>query len=238
MSRRRRRVLAAAMGGFSPIQLAPMAWYDASTTPVGSVATWNDISGNGYNAIQLVFLNQPTCTANQINGLNSLVFNGMNALVLPSGLFLVPNGDNTLFVVGKIASETGNAQYYISMTELLSVRWYLRSSATAGNNLFLSSTGTTGGVSVAAGDNTLPHIMSCYKSGTTQSISINNAAAATNTNGANESGIDGGQIGALAMGGFITGQIGEIIIFNKLLSPSEIIQVNQYLGAKWGITIS
>lgn len=226
-------------GGFAPTSLSGLvAWYDAATTSTGAVASWTDKSGNGNNATQGTGSAQPTCTANQLSGLNTLLFDGGDSLTLPSGLYSLANGDNTCFVVSKRNTETGSAEYDWSLTEGGSVRHYSRFSATAGNNLYLNATVTTGGVSISGGTNTSYQIKSMFKSSTTLSIQINNATATTNTNGANENGIDGGSIGALAGSGFLTGGIGEIIMYNRALTAAEIVSINRYLSGKWGITIA
>lgn len=215
-----------------------LMWLDATTISTGAVSSWTDMSGNGYHATQSDELLQPVCEAAQLNGKNTVLFE-LQFLDLPAGVFSIANGDNTCFVVSKIEGELGTAQYDWGLTEGGSLRHYSRFSATAGNNLFLSSTSNTGGVSVSGATNTNYLIKSMYKSGTTQSIQINNGTAATNTNGANESGVDNGNIGAFADGsGPLLGHIAEILWYNTKLTAGQILHNNQYLSAKWGITIA
>lgn len=48
--------------GFSPIDLSPYTWYDASTgvTEVGNnISQWDDQSGNGFDVVQPTGANQP-----------------------------------------------------------------------------------------------------------------------------------------------------------------------------------
>lgn len=224
----------------SPLRPLPgmMAWYDATQTPTGAVSQWNDLSGTGNHVTQGTGAAQPTCTANQQNGKNTLLFDGGDSLAFASGMFGLPNADNTCFVVSKRNTETGSAEYDWSFTEAGSVRHYSRFSATSGNNLYLNNTTTTGGVSNTGSTNTAYVIKAMFKSGTTLSLSVNNNTAATNTNGANEPGIDAGSIGALAGTGFLTGGIGEIIMYSGVLSTNQIYQNVFYLAKKWGITIA
>ncbi len=218
------------------------AWFDAADTStiahtLGSVSQWNDKSGNGYHVTQAVALVQPGTGAVTLNGLNVLTFDGGDNLAIPSGLFTIPNSDNAVFAVAKITSETGLAQYVLSMTESASVRHYMRFSATAGNILFHNATITTGGISNTGNTNTNHQILTGYKSGTTLSMQVNGDTPATNTGGGNEAGIDAGTIGSLVAGGFLTGEIAEVFIYSRAPSADEIKSLNFYLSLKWGIAL-
>lgn len=215
-----------------------MLWHDATQTPTGAVSSWTDFSGNGYHSTQGTGAAQPTCTANQQNGKNTILLDGGDALNFNSAMYALPNADNTCFVVSKRNTETGSAEYDWSFTEAGSVRHYSRFSATTGNNLYLNNTATTGGVSNTGSTNTNYVIKAMYKSGTTLAESVNNNTFVTNTNGANEPGIDAGTIGSLAGTGFLTGGIGEIIMYSGVLSTNQIYNNVFYLAKKWGITIA
>lgn len=71
---------------FSPLDLSPQAWYDASDTSTitqsgGAVSQWNDKSGNGRNVTQSTAAAQPGTGAITQNGLNVLTFDGGDRLV-------------------------------------------------------------------------------------------------------------------------------------------------------------
>lgn len=74
----------ALLGGlkaFSPLDLSPQAWYDASDTSTitqsgGAVSQWNDKSGNGRHVTQATAARQPGTGAVTQNGLNVLTFDG------------------------------------------------------------------------------------------------------------------------------------------------------------------
>lgn len=224
----------------TPLNLNPLAWYDASDTPTGSVATWVDKSGNGNDATQGTGSAQPTCTANQLNGLNGLVFNGNDTLALPSALYSLPNGSNTAFFVSKRNTETGSVNRLITIAEGGSSRYRVAYQDTAGTIRFQSRSAVGGEVDSTGNTNTDFNIITTRRAGTTQAISVNNGSETTNTNGADESGCDSAFIGATGTGSseFLTGAICEILIFDKSLSTAQITQVNTYLANKWGITIS
>jgi hypothetical protein len=70
---------------FSPLDLSPALWLDASdtatiTASLGSVSQWDDKSGNGRNVTQGTAAAQPTTGASTLNGLNVLNFDGGDRL--------------------------------------------------------------------------------------------------------------------------------------------------------------
>lgn len=228
---------------FSPASVPGLAaWFDAAdiatiTESSGAVSQWNDKSGNNYHLTQGTGASQPGTGSATQNGLNVLTFDGGDHLNMPSGMFTIPNGDNASFAVAKINTEAATTQYLMSRTEAGSVRNYIRFSPTAGNILFHSAATNLGGVSNTGNTNTNHQIISCYRSGTTQSIQVNGDTAATNANGASEPGIDAGTFGSLVAGGFLTGQIAEYFEYNRAPSADEILSLNFYLSLKWGIAL-
>jgi len=71
---------------FTPLDLAPALWLDASDTATitaasGSVSQWDDKSGNGRNVTQGTAAAQPTTGAATLNGLNVLSFDGGDRLI-------------------------------------------------------------------------------------------------------------------------------------------------------------
>jgi hypothetical protein len=64
---------------FSPSDLSPTLWLDASDTDTisdtaGAVDTWSDKSGNSNDVVQATADNKPTTGTATINGLNALSF--------------------------------------------------------------------------------------------------------------------------------------------------------------------
>jgi hypothetical protein len=77
-------VTATTTAPFSPLDLSPALWLDASDTSTitldtgSSVSNWADKSGNGYDMGQLTAINQPDSGTRTLNGLNVLAFSGSN----------------------------------------------------------------------------------------------------------------------------------------------------------------
>lgn len=226
---------------FAPANLYGLqAWYDATQTPVGAVSSWVDQSGKSNSATQGTGAQQPTSTAAQLNGNNTLLFVGASTqnLVIPAAIYTVPNGDNTLVVVAKSTSTTAQ-QRIISMASTGTTNYALEYTSGA-STVGFQSRNVSGGMIVSSVITRTNYNIFCgFKSGTTQSISVNNGAAQTNSLGVNSATINSALIGSnAALTVPLDGGIAELLIYNRALSSSEIIAINQYLSQKWGIAIS
>lgn len=98
-----RRLLAAGVP-FSPADLSPELWLDASDTATitsssGSVSQWNDKSSNGRNVTQGTGGAQPTTGSFTQNGLNVLSFDGGDSLAASTASHwtFLHNGSSYLF---------------------------------------------------------------------------------------------------------------------------------------------
>jgi hypothetical protein len=217
----------------------PFAWYSALNTPLGAVASWPDISGNERHATQNTGTKQPTNTAGQLNGKPALYFDNGDTLVLPSSFYALAAGAFTLFAVADRTSESGASDVIFSLSEAGATRTYLRFESVSGQVNFTSN--TTGGSAVTRTGltNTNYQIFRALRNGTSLQIQANNGAVGAGAFGADETGIDAAHIGSMAdSANYLDGYIAEIIVFNYALSAQEIIDVNTYLSAKWGIAIS
>lgn len=68
-------------GPFSPGDLSPFVWYDATAADsiihaAGSVSQWEDLSGNARHLTQGDGSRQPTTGTATMNGLNAIDFDG------------------------------------------------------------------------------------------------------------------------------------------------------------------
>jgi hypothetical protein len=122
----------------TPLNLSPLLWLDASDEDTivssgGSVSQWNDKSGNGNNATQGTGSAQPATGSTTQNGLNVLDFDGGDELMLPSGVYTIPTGSNTIFVVSKLAAEAGQIDVILGMGEVgVDNKYFLLYNPTAG----------------------------------------------------------------------------------------------------------
>lgn len=217
-------------------------WLDAADSStileedtVGLVSKWLDKSGNSFDSTQSIGSRQPTTNASTQNGHNITDYDGGDLLVMPSGVFPIPGGPTTSFVVAKTSLDT-TFQRIFAMTDgtadMFSVAF---SSISQRINYHHSSTGLT--VTVDGIDKSEMLIITATRSGTALTLSVNG----TSNNNANGSDVvvDRAFISSdsSAPSSPLTGSIGEVIIYDRLLSASEISANEAYLSNKWGITI-
>ena len=231
-------------GMLTPASISGLfAWYDATDTSTltmvaNAVSQWNDKSGNGYNVTQGTGSKQPTYTTNQQNGLATLVFDGGDTLVMPSGVYAFANGNQTLFCVAKRNTEAGTVNRLMSMNSGGAANFRLilgYSSVAASIQYGCNGTGTI--ASKAGATNTNYQIILGGLSSTTQSITFNNNTKSTGTGAAQV--VDSAYIGSNTdTDRYLTGGIGEIIMYNRALDSNEELAINRYLASKWGITLA
>jgi len=116
---------------FTPAQIPSLqAWFDPSQTggvtqTAGAVSILNDLSGNSNSVSQAKPGLQPVFTANGINGLGSLSFNGKNYL---SGAAFSANlfNESTVFVVTNQADATQDSSVLFSGSYDADPHWGLK----------------------------------------------------------------------------------------------------------------
>lgn len=137
-----------------------------------------------------------------------------------------------MFGAGNSGQATNSSKFFgISATS--GGKWYSGVRNAAGTTKDILSTGAS---------NTNKNIFAFFNSGSVGSIQVNNAAA--DPSGAAQAPgtttIDRVAIGSYprsANGSFWDGQIGEICLYNTLLTTAQILTVVQYMGTRWGVTI-
>lgn len=208
-----------------------------SALALDRISQWNDKSGYGNHATQATVLKQPIYNPARLNGKAVVTYDGVSGFSLPSGLYTIPNGDNTMFFVDKHIGAINI--FLIHMTEAGGSRQYIIQS-TAGQNYYLNNTTGTGQVALTGVTNSNPQIIMSQLSGTTQKLAVNNGTPVTNTNGAYESGINAAGLGANStVASFhLTGDMAMVLIYNRALTDAEIISVNQWISARTAIIIA
>jgi len=239
-------------GSFDPSQLSGLAlWLKADTGVTldgsGNVSSWADQSGNGRNATQTDAAKRPTVTSGGVNGLPSLVFSGAQTL-LGSGALLA-NGV-TAFIVAKYNSASGRSAicnlgtqnasspsriFAIEQNTFLSAgKLGLYTSSNSFDSSFQSSANQVR-VTVASdlvSGSSVPSTTVYRVNGANQTLTSTSGGTLYDFNirlGTNW------LIGDIGSGvGYFSGKLSEIIVFDKKLSHSEILQVEDYL-VKYGV---
>ncbi len=221
---------------FTPLSVANLsAWYDASdatsVTTVPGVTRWNDKSGNAPNLTTTAQENLwPVTAANSINGLTTVAFAGGQYLDAASGF--PTSSDYTVAAVAQFTGAGSNNIFSGYTTAGTSHALY-------GNNVMTPTLWQNGNVVSAPSTGTAAFLaVATSTTAGAGSIYVNGGAAASastaNTPVSDASIEVGGFAGAA---NFLTGNIGEILVYHTVLSTAERQFVEGYLACKWGLTL-
>jgi hypothetical protein len=241
-----------APSGFNPKTIAGLsAWLDAADTSTttlngSTVSEWRDKSGRGIAATQPTALNQPDSTGS-INGRRALLFNGSsNYMTCSGGSF----ANQTFFMVARRGASGS------SRGAIFSYRASASDLTSNSDSAFTLTYGTAAqenlGFDPITGTPTLFRNGASVARGTVAGITANSYSTAPfpNTTDAvlltinSGSSLAGAKNFAICCDSFSGGAIrpyaatvGEVLIYNRVLSATEIATVERYLAAKWGVTL-
>ena len=226
-------------------------WLDASIQASGAVATWEDQFVTGNDAIQATGVEQPISGSSSINGVNVITFDAasaQNLLISSFGSFMSGSDKTcTVFAVLRHTVATQQSAWSFGNSASDNAIYAGGTSSTSGKFRALKRDDFNGTIApIGTNDTTLgdplivTHALAAdgltvdtYINGT-QDIAAGNINVSTTT-------IDEFMIGGIPFAAGATapwdGDIGEIIMYNRALSSTEITDVNNYLSPKWGITI-
>lgn len=224
---------------FSPLDLSPALWLDASDTATitqvaNAVSQWNDKSGNARHATQGTGSNQPI-TGSSINGRNAIDFDGSNDRLIVPAAILTGTGNLTWFFLVKPDGFGSNNQIFrfnVTGGHEANVAFY-----TTGTELSFGHTASFQFSALSLTADTTPQIIGCWRGGSSQRVTKNGTLGSASTGAETVTGITGGQIGSDIFGGLaFNGLVAEVIVYHRDLSTQEKNQIGSYLAAKWGVT--
>ena len=216
-------------------------WLDAQdgasiSTSGGQVTQWDDKSGNGFHATQPDPLRQPTVSPTAINGNQGVRFQG--AAVFNS----TDPGDDGLFL-GTLNVQRPYSIFMVSQYHGANQSRTLQSRDT--NWLLGNWNGNTAhfvggfvGPNVAAGtNNAVAHlgVGSFYESTYSRTGDLGGRAAGGSSPGRLALGTPELMTGTNGFGEPSQADIGEVLIYNRLLADNEQRTVNNYLASRWGM---
>jgi hypothetical protein len=239
-----------------PVKNGLALWLDAaddttfSYSSGTSVSQWRDKSGNNRHFFQATAGNQPSRSA-VVNSRKAIQFTAASSQYLRYNSKIINNTTGgSVFVAWRTAGETGAyssiLDNYHCGSNALGAGFQIERNVT--NNQYYWGFQTSG----CSNAGFIP--ATSYSNDTTNSIWITKDST-TITGGLNGTSVTpssspsatwieddkGWTIGAWgggteSFGRFFNGINCEVIIFNRGLSPTEVKQINTYLGQKWGIS--
>lgn len=250
------RLLRPLASGFSPRQIAGLAaWWDSTdnstiTTDTG-VSAWVD-KVNGYTLDQATGANQPTLST--INGKQAFDYNGSSQFLEAddAGLIAEANGasvnDTTIFYVGEIdavsssaygvafgSTDDGTPVYAVLQPIQSGSVWRVFYRGDDNNNQTLVS-------STAQYSNGTPYVLA--QSTASSIVGRANGAevvSASNTASGDTMLTTRLGVGALArtsVSNYWNGRIGDVLIYNRVLTTAEIQRVERWLAGKFGVPLA
>lgn len=225
-----------------------------------AVSTWEDKSGNGYDATQSTSANQPVFKKNIINGKPSILFDGVNdTLSVPSSTSIfkfLHSTDSTVFLVcqaGLVANPAVNMTLIHTANSTTLKGIYIRyddastNNDRIGHNIYFGTSGQT----VSSQQTTLGsfpanqfnyiNVVSKPTNATASersAIQINNGTIRKGNAATGVASTDDASLN-LTIGGysltFLNGYISEILIYNKALTSGEIASIHNYIKSKWDL---
>lgn len=242
---------------FNVKDFAPALWLDAADSNTlydavsggalvaagGTVARWEDKSGNGRHATQSILANRPLRTVGAQNTRDVLRFDGTNDTMTCPALPTSAT-DFSVVIVGRHAAKTwtGNfnteLQAYIEMPHLITRGWVLQTRPDQGANRFQFCAFPTSG-SIGIIRDVLPNQYNVLVG-----TRIQNGADSFSVNGVNQTNSNTTawvfqnsplNIGSWNGQRFLQGDILEIMIFSYVLSTAQRQSIERYLANKWGL---
>ena len=212
---------------FKPLSMEGIqAYFDASVLDVGNVPIWEDLTGNGNNLV--ASSNPPVVIPSSLNGLNTLAFDA-TPMVFPSTFKIQPNA--SIYMIVKSNSVGGALQSIMGtqgITAVTGPRFYI-----AYHNGYLMRTQgrqTSSGVTIQ--DDFVVFGVRHNEVGD-MVLQVNDAIVEVDGH-ITEYNDEVVQFGFSSYRGF-KGEIGELIIFDKMLSDKEHSAMYEYLKEKWGV---
>lgn len=234
-----------------PLTIPPLAraWFDFSdqatiTSSSNNASSVKDKAGTIYSLSQGTTINQPKTGTRTHNGLNVLDFDGNDFMQF--NLNTAVSSPFTIFIIGQYDTSSTQQSLIGRQTSAIAGQFVIRkevNSTTFNSFLFGSGGQSSSAVIPQAVGNLNPNIHQVNFSGVGSSAinySLNGSAAYV---GANINGYDNTVATSLVIGsnsntsGSLDGWIGEIIIYDRVLTSDQILFINRYLSKKWGVAL-
>jgi fibronectin type 3 domain-containing protein len=232
-----------------PTAPAVTAWFKANAIAGlangATVASWLDASGNGFTALQLTASKRPTYVVNAMNGLPVVRFNSANSTYLS---FNRPVSNDWTMLIVYQSSQTNQG----TGTSFWQGAGLVNGDQPGVANDFGTQLNANGQVTVGTGNpdtavssgngfnNGQPHVVTFERTESTGELAlyVDGTEDATGTGGTNsQTAPPTLWLGAVPSGGgFLSGDISEVMMFNTVLSDANRAVEESMLECKYGIS--
>jgi hypothetical protein len=213
-------------------------WLDAGqgvqTDEYGNVSQWYDAAGNSKHATQPFVEQRPALIDKGLNNLPVIRFDGINDMLVGQNLY-ADEHNMSIFVVHKYdGNRLANVQTLLAQQSSGGTKYRLYTNAkTNFTTLFGVGTGTPVGVIASGSDYfTLTSVVSSSQTSIFSNGMPNASATLGNITGLESEFVIGAHLSNNITQVF-SGDIAEIIIFNRALSPEERKKIDTYLLSKY-----
>ena len=217
-----------------------------------SVQRWENQSDVAMSVSQANAELRPTYVSASIGGLPAVHFDGTNDLLHDTENTLLPAGSaRTIFVVGRLADETGGALFTFGRTRQNGSSVFTAQHIRIGGNYYVYSDGVNGAGNTTAPAEQLatlqqPFVTSFISSGVGHKLHVRVNATALATSQPGGVGIDRGSPG-FTIGSredippsdqVWSGEISEILIYDRQLTSEQLDTIGIYLATKYDLATS
>lgn len=218
-----------------------------------SVTTWEDRSGNGLDVAQGTEANQPAKVSADLNGLPVVRFDGVNDYLIRSnvmGVDLFDNSNNSVFIIQKqVGTDARTSTFSWTPPSTSSNRFMVHATWDDAISYQIGNADIGGGGALDApqpyGWDDRWHVLKLWREGNNGQITVDGIGLSPNryfSTSANNSvagnlyvGADWWSAASLTDNWF-TGDIAEILVFNRALTAQEQQTIDYYLRGKYGLT--
>ena len=219
---------------FTPTYMSNLqVWYDASQitgkTSGNTISTWSDSSGNNRNVTQATPANQPTFQANVLNTYPVVRFNGSSNTMTSAATAIDLTSGGSMFLVTRINNTNPmGIFYYNGGTNGSFMDWYM------GGGQARWEKGDTSPSNIASIYGNLSTNQFALLSGLDNKLYINGAFQGQSSASSYYS-LSTNAITLGNYGGYYSGDLAEIVIYNKVLSSADRQVVEKYLNQKYSL---
>ena len=210
-----------------------MMWVDASdgasvtVNAADAISEWSDRSGGGRSALQDQALEQPTWETGSINGLAAVRFDGVDDSLEFDGSLLAGREYSIAAVARRASARPSNLYLGGAATEL-GLGWEANDVV---GHLHAGSWSSVGVATFAGAAPAQVHLAAATRA--QRIVRIDGAEGAVSP-GVEPLGSWPGAVVGAGRGSSFDGHVGEVVVVDGALSPSDAARLEAYLAWKWG----